>query len=237
MIVLSQIAGLFSISLGVLDELINLYVFEDVAEMLLDFIAYSPTGAMNAAFVAISVWSATKVQFCLMKIANYTISEGQVTGKGFFRDRAKAAGTVLFTLFMVAFALVVLVYGEPLSRLVLNFMRRTLEIEYEIANALWFLRWPAALALYFLMVSFNYYVLPYMKVKYREVMPGSIFASSAIVIITYLYSAFIKFAWRYDILYGTLASAVALLFWFFFLSWTLGLGVLFNKSWADTKGL
>ena len=40
---------------------------------------------------------------------------------------------------------------------------------------------------------------------------------------------------NYDILYGTLSSIVALLFWFYFLAWVLCLGILINKVLDDTS--
>ena len=235
MIVLSQVLGLFSISLSALDDLINQYVSDDVTEILMNFISYKPTGAANIILIIIALWSASKVQFSMIRIANYTMTEGQSTGKGYFRDRLRAVRTVFFTLVTVACALIILVYGEPMVKLLLNLVNMSLEIEYEINKVLLIMRWPALFALFFLMVSYNYYVLPYQKVKLSAVMPGSIFASVAMILITYLYSAYTKYAGGFDILYGSLASAVALMFWFFFLSWALGVGVLVNKAWGDTR--
>jgi len=235
MIVLSQVLGLFSISLSALDDLINQYVSDDVTEILMNFISYKPTGAANIILIIIALWSASKVQFSMIRIANYTMTEGQSTGKGYFRDRLRAVRTVFFTLVTVACALIILVYGEPMVKLLLNLVNMSLEIEYEINKVLLIMRWPALFALFFLMVSYNYHVLPYQKVKLSAVMPGSIFASVAMILITYLYSAYTKYAGGFDILYGSLASAVALMFWFFFLSWALGVGVLVNKAWADTR--
>jgi membrane protein len=235
LIILSQILGVFSISLTFLDALINLYVSDDVTEILMDFINYKPTGATNVALFIIAAWSASKVQFCMIRIANYTMTDGQSTGKGFFRDRIKATLTMLFTLFTIVFALVILVYGELLFKLFLYMVPWSLMAEYEISKAMIYLRWPAALLLYFLMVTFNYYVLPYKKMKVREVLPGSLFASVSMLVVTVSYYGFMRYAANFDILYGSLSSAVALMFWFLFLSWALGLGVLFNKAWSDTK--
>ena len=236
MIVLSQILGLVSISLNALDEMITQYIPEDMVELLENFIKYEPAGGMNIVLVIISLWSASKAQITMMRMANYAIKEGQSTGKGFFRDRLQALKTIVFTLFTVAFALIILVYGELIFKLLMNTLFRQLDLEYDI-NRIWLIvRWPIALALYFLMVSYNYFALPYKKVKFKEVMPGSVFASAGMLAVTLLYSAYTKYVGNFDIIYGSLASTVALMFWFFFLSWTLGLGVIFNKVFADTKG-
>jgi len=236
MIVLSQVLGLFSVSLTVLEVFITRHISPDVAEILLDFIVYAPTGIMNLFFIVIALWAASKVQFSLMRMANYTITEGQFASRGFFRDRLKAARTVAFTLFTVAFALIILVYGEPIFNLFLNTLYWALESQYMVNTTLLLMRWPVAFALYFLMVCYNYYVLPHERVKLKEIMPGSIFSTIVMIIATVSYSEFNKFVVKYDILYGIMASSVALMFWFYFISWALGLGILFNKAWAETKG-
>jgi len=235
MIVLSQLFGLFSVSLNLLDYLINLYVSEDVADILLAFIVYAPTGTMNVLFIIVALWSASKVQFSLMRMANYEAEQGQLVSRGFIRDRVKSIKTVAFTLFAAAFALVILIYGEPIFKLFLSTMSWVLDSRIAVDKTIMLLRWPVAFALYFLMVSYNYYVLPYEKVKFRNILPGSVFSTIVMIIATVAYSGYTKYVVKYDILYGALASAFALMIWFYFLSWALGLGVLFNKAWAGTK--
>ena len=171
----------------------------------------------------------------MIRIANYTITEGKSSGGGYFRDRLKAIRTVLFTLFTMAFVLLFLVYGEPVLMLIINALFESSESLNEIGRFLLTIRWPIAVVLYFLMVSYNYYLYPSEKVKFRAILPGSLFASAGMIIMTYLYAAYVKYIANFDIIYGSLASAVALMFWFFFLSWTLCIGVVCNKAWADTK--
>jgi membrane protein len=236
MIVLSQLLGLFSISLDALGAFINEYVSSEAADILYDFISYSPTGAMNVFLILTALWSASRAQFSMMRIANYTITSGRVTGRGYFRDRFRAVRTILFTLFTVTCSLIILVYGELLLKIIVSGITQTLHIDYEPGTFWLFIRWPIVVALYFLMVSYNYYILPYEKVEFKSILPGSIFASIAMLLVTLIYTKYTKYIANYDIIYGSLASVVALLFWFFFLSWTIWLGVLFNKVWADTAG-
>ena len=235
-VVLSQLLGLFSISLVALEGLVNEYVSEEAAEILMDFIAYAPTGPMNVIFVITALWAASKVQFSMIRMTNYTFTEGQSSGKGYFRDRLKAIRTVLITLFTVAFALIILVYGESLFKLFLNTMNVPAGVEYRIEKNLLFLRWPVALILYFLMVCYNYYVLPYGRVKFKELLPGGVFASATMLVVTYLFTRYTRYSANLDIIYGSLSSVVVLMFWFFFISWALGIGVLINKAFKDIDG-
>lgn len=188
-------------------------------------------GAMSIVFVLVAIWAASRAQFSLMRIANFTFSGGRSTGRGFFRDRLRAMKTMALIILTVIFAIVVLMYGDVILSLTLKIIGRE-----DSAAALWlWLRWPIAIVLYFFMISYIYYVLPSNKVKYREVIPGSVFASVGLLVVTVLYSRYVAEVADYNLLYGSLATIVALMFWFYFLAWVLFLGILVNSVWYETR--
>ncbi|MPN36381.1 hypothetical protein SDC9_183890 [bioreactor metagenome] len=91
------------------------------------------------------------------------------------------------------------------------------------------------MALYFMMVSYSYYILPSQKLKFSQIMPGSLFASVGMLVVTLGFKLYTEYMSNYDILYGSMAAIVAVMMWFYFLAWALVLGILCNKVWADTK--
>ena len=236
-ILLSQILGVFSLSLELLSEWALSYLPAETVNLIIGLFDYVPPAAGNAVFVIVVLWSASRAQFAMMRITNYTFSGGMTTGKGYLRDRLRAVFTIAVTLFTVTFALVVLVYGQIIINVLVSHIIKG-GVLLEHLNRFWGLaRWPAAMALYFLMVSFNYYILPIERVKFRKILPGSILASVGMLIVTGAFSIYIENIANYDIVYGSLASIVALLFWFYLLSWTLGLGIIFNRAWNETRGI
>ena len=78
-------------------------------------------------------------------------------------------------------------------------------------------------------------MLPTHRVPYRAVVPGSIFASIGLMAVTWAYSIYTSVSSGYDILYGSFSNFVALMFWFYLLSWVLFLGVILNKVWRDSR--
>lgn len=233
LIVLSQILGLLEISMDILIEWIELYVAPKMADTLLGVLSARPAGAAtsNIIMILMALWASSKAQFSLMRISNYTYSSGQTTG-GFLRERIRAMRTMALTLFTIAFVVIILVYGKVILMLIMGPL-----VEDSMINTLWtWMRWPLAGMLYFLWVSYLYYVLPYEKLGYKEILPGSCFGAVGMLVVTICYSAYANYAVNYDIIYGSLASIVALTMWFYFLSWALGLGIVFNKVWRDTKG-
>ena len=232
LILLSQLLGLFSISLdGIRDWLNTDMIRVEGADMILLLLDYSPSG-VNSVFLAITaVWAASRAQFAMLRITNYTLTDGISTGKGYVRDRIRSLKTVVITVFTIGFSLVILVYGELILKLVFGIVAGS-----EIAEKTWvMIRWPIAAGLYFLMISYNYYVLPTHRVPYRAVVPGSIFASIGLMAVTWAYSIYTSVSSGYDILYGSFSNFVALMFWFYLLSWVLFLGVILNKVWWDSR--
>ena len=53
------------------------------------------------------------------------------------------------------------------------------------------------------------------------------------MIATTIYANYISYSVNYDILYGAFASIVALMLWFYIISWILCVGMMFNKAWDE----
>ena len=231
LILLSQLLGLFSLSLNEIQGWVTENVSAEGGKDLLGMLEYSPSGINNLVLAVIALWSASRVQFALIRVANYTLTDGEVVGKGFVRDRLKSIRNILMTIFTVGFSLVVLVYGEIIVNIIFGDV-----IGDDISRAAWvLLRWPIAVFLYFLMISSNYYMLPTKKVPFRDIIPGSIFAAIGFWAVTYFYTFYTSLSANYDILYGSISNIVALMFWFWFLAWVMCLGVSFNRVWWATR--
>lgn len=231
MILISQLLGLFSLSLNEIKLWVDTNVSVEGADKLLSFLDYSPSGVNNIFLAVLALYAASRAQFALMRVANYTLTDGEVIGQGFVRDRLRSVRTILITIFTVVFSLVVLAYGEPILNLVFGAV-----VGEEISSAAWvLLRWPIAAAMYFLMVSYNYYILPTNKVPFRDIIPGSIFAAVGFLVVTYVYTIYTNLSTNYDILYGSFSNIVVLMLWFWFMSWVLCLGTVFNRVWWATR--
>ncbi len=231
LILTSQLLGLFSLSLNEINLWVENNVTVEGADKLLSLLEYSPSGANSIFLAVLALYAASRAQFALLRVANYTLTDGKVIGQGFLRDRLKSVKTILITIFTVVFSLVVLAYGEPIINLVFGAV-----VGEEISAAAWvLLRWPIALAMYFLMISYNYYILPTKRVPFRDIVPGSIFAAVGFLVVTYVYTIYTGLSTNYDILYGSFSNIVVLMLWFWFLAWVMCLGTIFNRVWWATR--
>ncbi|HWQ77857.1 MAG TPA: YihY/virulence factor BrkB family protein [Anaerovoracaceae bacterium] len=234
-IILGELLGVVSISMEVIRNLLAQYVSPDIAASLAPYLTYTPSGAISAAFLIFALWAASKAQYSMMRISNYSFTGHPYGGRGYFRERFRAVKTVLITIFTLAFGLLIIVYGEILLRLFSAYTEKFLHLRY-VFDGIWFaLRWPAAMALYFLMVSYNYYVLPSERLRFRKILPGSILASVGMLLATWIYAYYAAVFANYDLLYGGLASIVALLFWFYILGYIFVIGIQVNAVWEETR--
>jgi len=234
-IILGELMGVFSISMGVIRDLLSQYVSADIYENLSTYLTYTPSGAISAIFILFALWAASKAQYSMMRISNYSFTGHPSGGRSWFRERIRAIKTIVITLFTLVFSLLILVYGEILISIFTTYVNKFLNLNFTF-DSIWFvLRWPVAMALYFLMISYNYYVLPSERIRFRKILPGSILASAGMLLATWVYSYYASVFADYDLLYGSLAAIVALLFWFYIMGYILVIGIQVNVVWEETR--
>ena len=214
--------------------LLEAYTGKQMSSLLSGLFEFSSAGYRNIVFLFIVLWAGSRASFAIMRITNYTLTDGKSTGRGYWRERFRAIKTMIITIVTIVFSLIILVHGKFILVTILNILNIDNLAEYLDSFWLW-IRWILGFVLYFLMVSYSYYLLPTEKMKYKEVIPGSIFASVGMLLVTYCYSKYANSLANYDVIYGALSSVVVIMLWFYFIAWVLCLGVLCNKVWADTN--
>ena len=229
-ILMSQVLGYIDISFDNIGSYFELDIAPEVFATIQSVFNFESQTSVNIIFFIAAIWAASRLHFTLLRVTNYTMSDGKDTGI-FIRDRWRSIVTMFMTIITMVFSIIVLVYGQ----LIITFLADKLLIRKAFDVAWRYLRWPVAGGLYLLIVSFNYYVLPNNRQKYREVLPGSIFCAVGMLIVTIVYSYYTSYVVNNNILYGSMASLAGLMFWFYFISWVIVLGIFFNKVWRDTK--
>lgn len=232
-VLITQILGFFGVSLESALSLIQEYTGKQMSGMLMSLFEFSSVGFANILFVVVALWAASRASFAIMRITNYTLTDGRNTGRGYFSERFRAVKTMGITIITIVISLVILAYGKLIFTAALSLLGLDSSL---IAESTWlWLRWLIGFALYFFMISYNFYILPTEKVEYKKVIPGSVFASIGLLVVTGFYSRYTSSLANYDVLYGALSSVVAIMMWFYFLAWVLCLGVLCNKVWDETS--
>ena len=212
-VVMTQLLGVINIStMEFVNSWIDNYITPEMGRIIKGLLRDSSSVSNNILLVLLAIWSASRAQFSLMRIANYTYSSSRFTGN-FWTERIRSLRTMAMTIITISFVLVVLIYGKSLLYTVVGGI-----VENYTITLVWtYTRWPFATLLYFLLVLYNYFVMPVEKMKVKDLLPGTIFGAFGLVIVTFLYAAYTEHIVNYNIIYGSLSSIVALLCWFCFL--------------------
>ena len=233
--IFSELLGFFSISLDLIENWLSDYVSTDIAATLAQYFEYKPSGTISFFFILFALWAASKAQFSMIRIANYTYFGEDNSGRSFFRERVRAVVTIIVTILLMAFSLAILVYGEPIMKLAALYVDGILGLPFDMDQFWYLLRWPLGIAVYFLAITFINYSLPAKRMPVKKIIPGSVFASAGMLVVSWIYSYYASTFAAQNLLYGSLGSVVGLLIWFYILGSVLVVGIVLNAVWEETK--
>lgn len=222
LIVLTQVLGIFDVSMDFIKEWLETHLSTEMGGVLLRLFSASSTALTNVVMIVLALWASSSLAFSLSRLTTYTISYGRYRFN-FFTERVKAIPIAMGSILVVAATLVIYVYGELIAK-------RVLQNTY-MGNLINNLRTPVLGILFFVVILANYYLLPRIRVPLRAVLPGAVVATIGIMIVTWFYSLYISRATNYNLLYGAFSNIVAMMLWFYLISWVLCIGMMFNKSW------
>ncbi|MBQ6582288.1 MAG: YihY/virulence factor BrkB family protein [Mogibacterium sp.] len=224
LVVLSQFLGIFDISLDFIKVWLEAHLDESMSGIVMQLFTASSVQLSNFVMIIVALWSASALEFSLARLTSHVLSEGTYRFN-FWSERFKAIPTAALTIVTIGFTLIIYVYGEQLTNRLLKYNI--------LAKVLVALKLPIVAGLFFAMILFNYYILPRIRVPLRAVLPGAVFATVALLIVTAGFGLYIGHIAHYNILYGVFANIVALMLWFYLISWVLCIGMMFNKAWDD----
>ena len=222
LIVLTQILGIFDISMDFIKIWLETHLSSEMSSFMESLFSASSATLSNVFLIILAVWASSSLAFSLSRLTTYTLSYGRYRFN-YFVERAKAIPVALLSILVIASTLVLYVYGEVIASRVFHS-----KFAADLINEL---RTPTLGLIFFLVILANYYLLPRINVPIRAVLPGAIVATVGIMVVTWLYSIYTERATSHNLLYGAFSSIVAMMLWFYMISWVLCIGMMFNKSW------
>lgn len=127
-VVMTQLLGMLNIrTMDFVNDWINQYITPEMARIIKGLLRNSSSPGNNITLILLAVWAASRAQFSLMRIANYTYSNSRSTGN-FLKERLRSLKTMVMTILTIAFVLVILIYKK---KILYTFVRGMVE-EYTI---------------------------------------------------------------------------------------------------------
>jgi len=222
LIVLTQVLGIFDVSMDFIRDWLESHLSTEMGSFLEGLFTASSAAFTNVFMILLALWASSSLAFSLSRLTTYTISYGKYRFN-FFTERLKAIPIAAGSILVVAITLVGYVYGELIAKRILQ--------NAFLQDLISGLRTPVLALLFFVVILSNYYLLPRIRVPVKAVLPGAVVATVGIMIVTWLYSLYISKAANYNLIYGAFSNIVAMMLWFYLISWVLCIGMMFNKSW------
>jgi membrane protein len=165
-----------------------------------------------------TVWSASKGMNALTKALN----------RSYFTEESRsfvvARGmSVVFTVMLIAVlivALVLPVFGQQIGVLVFSY----LGLEEGFMTLWGNLRWVVPPVLILCVFSLIYWLVPNLRVEFKSVIPGALFATVGWIIASLGFSYYVSNFGSYSSTYGSIGAIIVLMMWLYFSAIILMLG-------------
>jgi len=180
-----------------------------------------PQGLLTLAIVG-SLWTSSSFVECLRTILNrvYEIK----SPPNYFLRRMLSIAQFLFISTMISLAMLLLII-IPIGLQKLPSFMKMIEDYKTILN---FSRYFLVFLCLFITVCSLYYLIPNVKLKFSEVIPGAFLSVLLWVLSGYLLSTYLVYYNQLNIIYGSLGSIIVTLIFFYIVNMIFILGAEFN---------
>lgn len=156
-----------------------------------------------------SLWAASSGISAITKGLNkaYDIEEN----RNFIKLNSISLISTIGVSLMIIFSFVMIVFGKPIGTYVFGLIGAT-----AVFNIIWlFLRYFIPLALMFVTFSLIYGYVPNRRLKYNNIIVGTIFTTLGWIFTSVLFSFYVNNFANYEKVYGSLGGVIALISWLY----------------------
>lgn len=229
---LNALLGLLNLNSETLIYFISPFFPPEVVSLAVSYNAYIAnisSGFVLTLSILISIYSASRSINAINITINsiYRIKQQRGPVRDFILSIAFTIAVGLLALLMVA---AIAAGGRLFEQVYLAFQLPT-----ESVTILKYSIIALAFAVMFLVFSLLYYIAPYRKMKFRQVLPGSLFSTAGVAAISIGVSIYVGLSSRFSLLYGSIGAIIVLMLWFYLFGNIVSIGALLNHLIEQMK--
>jgi membrane protein len=194
-----------------------------------------PLGLLVGAAL-VSLWAASGVFKSLIEGFHYAYRVPR--DRGFFHGTAVAMSLVLLSAIPLICASVLILFGGGIEKLVLGWLK--VDPAFNPLANVW--QWACRMARYLVAFAGNaavtamlYYIGPNRRQRWRFVWPGAVLATVVWFMATLVFAWYVRNIARYNVMYGSIGAAIALLVWMYLIALIALVGCEFNATYERTS--
>ncbi len=193
-----------------------------IGDLVVEMYQHS-SGSLTIISFVIAIWSAAKGLMAVRNGLNEVYRSREQ--RNYFIIRSiSAVYTVALVILLIVLS-VLNMFGTQIAQYVLSQFP-------EYSSEAWLvisLRGAATFILLFIMFELMYTIVPTKKLKFRNQIPGALFAAFAWVAVTKIFSLYIDIYASRSYMYGSLTTVIMLMFWLYFVLSLVFLGAQINE--------
>lgn len=162
----------------------------DVSDLLMPIVTgYLESGSEGAISIGLlaSIWSASKVFTTMRRVLDEVY--GSNVPSNFIIARLLSLAVMLMILFVVGFAVFIFIFGEQ----IFGFINNLFGIELPFVQLILQLRWIALPLILFVVGLVIYDIVPNHHLKWKYAIPGSVFMTTGLVLLSQSFSLITRF--------------------------------------------
>lgn len=152
----------------------------------------------------------------------------KIPDKGLLSRRIKAVILTIILVNLFLFLLIVPAFGDILISFLISIIPK--QIGGMVTNIYSVIKYPISIFFIFFFIKVLYTIAPDKKVPSKTTTKGAIFTTIGWILATEIYSFYVSYFARYNLLYGSVANLLILFLWIYLLSYIFVLGMALNAS-------
>jgi len=221
------IASYFSISIDTVINSIENFIPPQVSSIIIKYISGNGFDTSLGTFNIITFFIASNGTYAIITSSN-TLYKIEQTDS--IKDRVKSVILLTILIILIVFLLLVPMFGGKIINLIGD---STITKELLLIYRL--LKWPLTIFIIYFNLKLIYTISPSEQIKSKDTTYGALFTTIIWTIATAVFSYYLQYFARYDIIYGNLSSIIILMMWIYILAYVFVLGMAINTINLNNK--
>ena len=217
------VASYFSISIDLVADLVKDIFPNKVADTIILLISGKGFDTNIGIFNIVAFAVATNGTYSIITASNtlYKVDENDV-----LKDRIKSVLILIIIVILLFFLLLVPILGGQILSLLesIEIFDGKLMFIYDLV------KWPISFLIIYFNIKLIYAISPSKQIPSNETTYGAFFTTVIWVISTVVFSYYVTYFAKYDVLYGNLSTIIMLMIWIYVLCYVFVLGMAINAT-------
>lgn len=205
-------------------------IYATLEPLIVKFLQTGASGSVASISGLVTLWATSRGINALKQAFNQAYDVGN--DQGVITQRLLSFLIMIFIGIMLIILFVIYSFGQ----LVLEHLTPLFELPTDWLTTFSQLKWPTTVLGLFLIFIILYFLVPNAKVHLKYIWPGAVVATLGWMMLTQVFSIYVRYFARSFLSYGTIGTFIVLLLWLNYSAYVIMVGVVINASLEELRG-